>query len=130
MHAALVKLFLEAARCGATPDALASELADVLSPAQARVVCELFKRRRDGLRAALEACSFGPPQLVDVQWHRSVMGSAKQRALGRSALYAVTLTTRQGEALDTVRFTATVEQLTCLVAELKSAVKQVDHECG
>ena len=67
--------------------------------------------------------------MVDVAWQRSTVVASRQRADARS-LYVVTLTTRQpGGELTPLKFSATTEQLSSLVAELKQAVRQVEVLC-
>jgi len=126
---AIVAMFLEATRDGTSPENLAADLSQLLPVPRARAAAQLLKTHGVALCAALEACNSGPPQLVDVQWHRSSVAAAKQDAGGQSQ-YVVTLTTRRGAELNTVKFTANTEQLSSLVTEVKSAVKQIDHECA
>ena len=126
VHEALVAVFLDCARLGTAADDLAKALAPTLPAARAQAVAALLDEGRRALCASLEDCGFGPPEVVDVAWQRSTVVASRQKADARS-LYVVTLTTRQpsGE-LRPLKFSATTEQLSALVAELKSAVRQVE----
>ena len=129
VHEALVAVYLDCARLGTAGDDLAKALAPALPAGRAKAVAALLDEGRRALVAALEDGGFGPPEVVDVAWQRSSVVASRQRADARS-LYVVTLTTRQpGGELTPLKFSATTEQLSSLVAELKQAVRQVEVLC-
>ena len=129
LHRALLSLFLEAARANTTTEMLVSELTSVLSEPRARAIASILAEGGPTLCGAVAAAGFGPAEIVDVHWQRrTVAGPAD----GGRALYAITLTTRRlGDATpSTIQFSASIEQLSALVAELKNALHQVERECA
>ena len=128
---ALVSLFLEAARVSVSADDLASALSAVLPAERARTIATLAADGQKPMRQALEMLNLGPDELVDVQWQRASVAAAglERPRPGGTPLYTVTLTTRATDGTTTpIQFTATSEDLTDLVRELKSAMRQVERE--
>lgn len=131
MHQALVALFLEAAKANIAAEELVSALTAVMPAARARAIAEMLARGGNALRGAVDACSFGPPQIVDVSWQRSTVVASRHLAGSSGSLYTITLTTQQPDgSTSPLIFTATYEQLADLVGELKSAGRQVERERG
>lgn len=128
---ALVSLFLEAARVGVSADDLASALGSVLPEERARTIASLASDGQRPMRQTLDALNLGPDELVDVQWQRASIAAAghERPRPGGTPLYTVTLTTRAANGTTTpIQFTATSEDLTDLVRELKCAMRQCERE--
>lgn len=130
LHEALVALFLEAAREART-DELRTTLASVLPESRVSAIVDLAGQGQSAMRTALHACGVGFASLVDVHWERTAIAASADGARGGGeSLYIVTLTTRGRDgALQTTPFTASIEELSALVATLKAAVKQVGSVC-
>ena len=65
----------------------------------------------------------------DISWERSAVVASKYQPDASGSLYVITLTIRRPDGTTApLQFTATYEQLSDLVGELKSAVKQVERE--
>lgn len=115
---ALVALFLEAARSGVAADELQTALSAVLPEARARSIAVTAAEGQPSVRAALDALSSGPAELVDVKWHRATI-AASGRDLPRAGgtpLYTITLTTRESDgSTHPLQFSASIEELTDLV---------------
>ena len=129
LHRALLSLFLEASRAGTGTEMLVSELASVLPEPRARSIAAILAEGGPTLCGAVAAAGFGPAEIVDVQWQRGTVAGPTE---GGRALYAITLTTRRvGDASPShLQFSATSEQLSALVAELRAALHQVERECA
>lgn len=128
-HQALAALFLHCARANVGSEELLAALSGALQPPRAQAVAEMLTRGGSTMRSAIEACGFGPPHIVDVSWERSAVVASKYQPDASGSLYVITLTIRRPDGTTApLQFTATYEQLSDLVGELKSAVKQVERE--
>ena len=122
-----MSLFLEAARVGISTESLTSALGSVLPADRAQTIASLASDGQRPMRQALDALNLGPDELVDVQWQRASIAAAghERPRPGGTPLYTITLTTRAPNGKITpIQFTATCEDLTDLVRELKSAMRQ------
>eukprot|EP00965_Chrysotila_dentata_P225825 6195021-Pleurochrysis_carterae.AAC.1 len=125
---ALLDILLEAVRLGTPFDEVSREYCDSLGPRRAAQVADAVRKKEEAVHFALEACTLNPAELVDVHWQRSTIVANSQNSQ-RGSLYSIVLTTREGANTRKLHFTANVEQLSGLVAELRRAAKQLDHEC-
>ena len=116
--AALVSLFLEAARLNASAGEVEEILGGVLPVERARAIAAIATEGSLTMRAALESLSLGPAELVDVSWHRATIAAAggELPRPGGTPLYTITLTTRAPDgSTRPLQFTATIEELTDFV---------------
>ena len=115
---ALVVLFLEAARAGMAAGEIQAALTAVLPEERARSIAAIATEGQPTVRAALEALSLGPAELVDVRWHRATIAAAGREVprAGGTPLYTITLTVRDADgSTRPLLFSANVEELTDLV---------------
>lgn len=130
---ALVTLFLEVARNGVSTEELAGALAGVLPAERARAIASTASEAQPTMASALEALRLGPAELVDVRWHRATIAAAGRELPrpGGTPFYTVTLTTRRPDgSTSPLQFSASTEELTDLVRELKSAMRQIEREAA
>lgn len=127
-HAAVATLFLEAARQHYDDELMGSLLAEHFAPREATVLGDLFRSRRDELRALLRATAFHLPHVVDVEWRMDFQ--LRSAALERidQCHWLVTLRTLEngGRPAD-VRFACNREELQDLLAKLRDAVAAAER---
>jgi hypothetical protein len=122
----LLGLLLAANLDATAPDALAADLLDSFEPKRADALAALYAETQQFAHNLL--CALSPPMahIVDVSWSRSTVVSSKWRPGAQSSLYEVSITTEEGGTTRRISFTANTEQLSCLVMELKSAIKAAE----
>lgn len=114
----LIVFFIEAARQSASAADLEAALASVLPADRAHTVATVAAEGQLTMRAALDALSLGPAELVDVHWQRATIVAAGHELPrpGGTPLYTVTLTTRAPDgSTKPLQFWADTEELTDLV---------------
>ena len=85
------------------------------------------------MRSALETLTHGPAELVDVRWQRATIAAAGRELPrpGGTPLYTVTLTTRSPDgSTRPLQFSASIEELSDLVRELKCCMRSIERECS
>ena len=130
---ALVSIFVEATRTGVTSDDLIAPLSSVLPPDRARIIASAAADGQRSMRAAMDSLSLRPDEVINVTWERATVAAAarEQPLPGGTPAYTICLTLRAPDGnTRPVTFSASVEELTDLVASLKGAVRQVERELG
>ena len=130
---ALIALFLEAARVGVSSEELSGALGGVLPADRAKAVAALATEGQPTMRSALETLTHGPAELVDVRWQRATIAAAGRELPrpGGTPLYTVTLTTRSPDgSTRPLQFSASIEELSDLVRELKCCMRSIERECS
>ena len=128
---ALVALFMETSRINIGREELIASLSTVMPAERANALASITQEGQAAFCGTLDALSFRPDEVVDVTWARSSVAAAghEQPRSGGTPMYSVTLTMRSPDgSTRPLQFTADTEELHDLVASLKSAVRQVEHQ--
>ena len=123
---ALIGLFLASALDDMSPDALLADLMELLPHTRSQSLASLYRDNLAKIRKILHVVTPSIAQVADVSWRRSTVASSRTQQGTLTSLYEITLTTIEDGRKKEIDFTANTEELTCLVSDLKSALKAAE----
>ncbi|XP_029041834.2 COMM domain-containing protein 3-like [Osmia bicornis bicornis] len=117
-------LFIEAARHDLDEENLKTFLCQISSDEQRiKKLCERYVNNKTTIQCHLESIGNNPPHIVDVDWHLDYCVKLDTcNSLG-VPLYHVRFSTKEGETMNHVTFSCTIQQLQELVFKLKDAIR-------
>lgn len=117
-------LFVEAARHDLDEESLKTFLNQASGDEQRmKKLCEKYVNNKKMIQSQLESIGNNPPHIVDVDWHLDYCVKLDTcNSLG-VPLYHVRFSTKEGETINHVTFSCTIQQLQELVFKLKDAIR-------
>lgn len=127
---AFMTLLIEAAKTDASPEQLSLILDDCEFPSHRKnILLDLYKSKKQHIRARLAKIGSTPPHIVDVDWKLDYNLQNNQSSKVMELQYTVALKTDQNACGNpsNVQFSCSREQLQDFVGKLKEAVKSVER---